>query len=334
MRVVDHQTHWFPPTALEALVGRTTLPRVEKSRTGYVLEIAEGARLALGPELVDLDVQLRAAEAHGVDVLVSSPVTLGEVMHLEGSEAAELLDELNAEAGRTQREHAGRFVGLAMLPLHDTARALEVLDRAILEHDLRGVCVLASIEGAPIGTEDTLPVFRRIEQLGVPVFLHPAVRSRSFPGAGRIVIGGVSWAEAGIGWMYETALAAVSLVDGGVLDTCPALEVVHPHLGGVLPYVVGRLDRMRPPELRSPMREYLRTRFYTDTVGATPGALQLAASLYGRDRLLFATDFPFVPMAPGHDYVTDGVEAGLREAILGNRLPTIARGPGARPPVA
>jgi aminocarboxymuconate-semialdehyde decarboxylase len=320
MRVIDHQTHWFPPAALEALVGRKRLPRVEKTDAGYMLEIAEGARLRLGRELVDLDVQLREAAVHGVDMLVSSPVTLGEVMHLDAAEAAELLDELNAEVGRAQREHAGRFVGLAMLPLHDPARALELLDRAIAEHDLRGVCVLASIEGAPIGTEDTLPVFRRIEQLGVPVFLHPAVRSRSFPGAGRLVIGGVSWAEAGIGWMYETALAAVSLVDSGVLEACPALEVVHPHLGGVLPYVVGRLDRMRPAQVPCPMREYLRSRFYTDTVGATPGALQLAASLYGRDRLLFATDYPFVPMAPGHDYVTDGVEAGLREAILCNRL--------------
>jgi predicted TIM-barrel fold metal-dependent hydrolase len=322
MGLIDHQTHWFPRAALDALVGRKRLPRVEKSGAGYVLEIAEGAQLALGSALVDLDVQLGEAAAHGVEVLVSSPVTLGEVMHLDGSEAAALLDELNAEVGRAQREHAGRFVGLAMLPMHDPARAREVLDRAILEHDLRGVCVLASIEGAPIGAQATLPVFRRIEELGVPVFLHPAVRSRSFPGAGRLVLGGISWSEAAIGWMYETALAGVSLVDSGVLDACPALEVVHPHLGGVLPYVVGRLDRMRPPEVPRSMLEYLRTRFYTDTVGATPGALQLAASLYGPDRVLFATDFPFVPMAPGHAYVADGVEVGLREAILRNGLPT------------
>jgi predicted TIM-barrel fold metal-dependent hydrolase len=43
-------------------------------------------------------------------------------------------------------------------------------------------------------------------------------------------------------------------------------------------------------------------------------------SRYGPDRLLFATDFPFVPMAPGHAYVTNGVEPDLRDAILRNRL--------------
>jgi hypothetical protein len=71
------------------------------------------------------------------------------------------------------------------------------------------------------------------------------------------------------------------------------------------------------------MQDYLRTRFYTDTVSATPGALELPASLYGRDRLLFATDFPFIPMAPGHAYVTDGADDGLREAILDNGLSAI-----------
>jgi hypothetical protein len=38
-------------------------------------------------------------------------------MHLESTEAVELLDGLNAEVGRAQREHADRFAGLAMLPL-------------------------------------------------------------------------------------------------------------------------------------------------------------------------------------------------------------------------
>jgi hypothetical protein len=117
MGVIDHQTHWFPPAALEALVGRTRFPRVQKSGSGYILEVADGAGLPIAPQLVDLEAQLNEAADHGVQTLVSSPVTLGEVMHLESTEAVELLDGLNAEVGRAQREHADRFAGLAMLPL-------------------------------------------------------------------------------------------------------------------------------------------------------------------------------------------------------------------------
>src|ERR1019366_7264223 len=87
---------------------------------------------------------------------------------------------LNEEMARAQRELPNRFVGLAMLPMQDADAAIEALDTAILSLGLRGVCILSHIDGKPIASSETLPIYRRIAELGAPVFLHPANRSSGF----------------------------------------------------------------------------------------------------------------------------------------------------------
>lgn len=64
-------------------------------------------------------------------------------------------------------------------------------------------------------------MFARIAELGVPLFLHPGLRS-----ATRDRTHGFR-EEVGLTWMYQTARAALELVDSGMLDAIPDLVVVH-----------------------------------------------------------------------------------------------------------
>ena len=318
--VVDHQWHWVPASLLETFAKRRVAPLAESSEDGWIFQAGEGLRLPVPPGLLDLDEQLSLASDRGIDVVVSSPVVLAEVLHLDPAEAAELLEEVNAATAAAQRQHPDRFVGLAFLPLQDTDAALRVLEAAVAD-GLTGISMLASIDGAPIATEATLPVFKRIAELGLPIVLHPASRSSTYTqGLGM-------HAELGLGWMYHTALAALNLIQSGVFDECPDLTVLHPHLGGVLPYVLGRIDRL-PGEQRS-LQEYLRRHFYTDVVSATPGALAIAVETYGPDRILFATDYPFVPIEAAFGYVGANASADLSATIFANRLPGLRLPAGA-----
>jgi predicted TIM-barrel fold metal-dependent hydrolase len=122
--------------------------------------------------------------------------------------------------------------------------------------------------------------------------------------------------------MAQTAVGALSLVDSGIMDACPELVVLHPHLGGVLPFVAGRVERMEPQTSAAalPLTTYLRDRFYVDTVSATPGALDLAIQTYGLGKILFGTDYPFIPMAAGVAYLSGRSEA---EVIRANVLPRL-----------
>lgn len=309
--IVDHQVHWLPPRALDALVGRGRVPCAEKTGDAWLLENVAGGRLPVPQEMHDLEYQLELATSLGIDVLVVSSPPLAEVMHLPGDDAAELLLTLNAELGAAQRANPERVVALASLPLQDPDAALRVLDAAVAD-GIRGVMVMSSIEGRPIATDETLPVYRRINELGLPIVLHPAVRSQTLEG-NRPSVG-----EGGIAWMAHTSLAAFNLIESGTLDACPNVQVLHPHLGGVLPYLLGRIQRIQNERKEIDIGRYLRERFYTDTVGRTPGQVAFALKTYGEGRVLFGSDHPFEQMAWMKQFVID---EGAADAVFPHVLP-------------
>ena len=316
--VVDHQVHWFPRAAVEKLILRSTYPMVERGADGgYVLWIDEGVSQPLMDRLtVDVEEHLAHATESGVDVLVLGPATMGEVTHLPAREAAELLDHIHVEYAAAQRAHPDGLVGLAALPMQEPSVALEVLDRAIGELDLRGVSLLTTInQERPLVTEGSLAVFAQIAALGVPLFLHPGFRSTTRLGTRTFR------EEAGLSWTYQTALAALQLVDEGVLDAVPDLVVVHPHLGGVLPYVARRISRLGGSKAQHPLEHYFQTRFYVDTAAGNPGALRLAIETYGIERVVFASDYPFSPMHEPRRLVENNLEPEAAHQIYANRVP-------------
>lgn len=317
--VVDYQTHWLPAAYLDGLVGAPGLPRAERTGEGYRFETPDGAGWMFTVKHTDLDLHLADMAAHGVDLMVSSPGIIGEFAGLHGTALHEAADRLNEACATAQREHPDSFAGLAVLPMTDPELAVRVLDRAIGELGLRGVCIYSNTGGTtPISLPELLPVYQRIEAWGVPLFLHPSTRSLAFDDRLSPVV------ERGLAWMCDTAIAAASLVVDGVLDACPGLVVVHPHLGGVLPYAVGRLSasaRVIGREVR-PVADYLSDRFYTDTAADTAGAFPLAIQTYGGHRILYATDFPFRSRAAMDRTLGEQEAFGLpRATILANRLP-------------
>jgi predicted TIM-barrel fold metal-dependent hydrolase len=90
-----------------------------------------------------------------------------------------------------------------------------------------------------------------------------------------------------------------------VLDAVPDLVVVHPHLGGVLPYVAERIGLLGGSKAEHPIEHYFKTNFYVDTAAGNPGALRLAVEAYGIDRVVFATDYPFYDMSSVRQQVED-----------------------------
>jgi predicted TIM-barrel fold metal-dependent hydrolase len=322
--VVDYQTHWYPPAYLDSIRGRAAYPHTELVGGVYSYEGRMGDRRLLDRRFFDLEVALADMDEHGIDVMVCSPNLVGEVTALPLAEARETAQLLNEEMARAQRELPDRFVGLAMLPMQDADAAIEALDTAIVKLGLRGVCILSHIDGQSIASTETLPIYRRIAQLGVPVFLHPANRSRDFRE------GEVRPIENGLNWVYDTSRAALSLIFSGTLDACPGLTIVHPHTGGILPYVIGRIAATaqatgttveQPPETARSPESYLRENFYADSVNPTSGALQLAIAAYGLDRILLATDYPWQPREPRLADVSANTDAAQERAIFHENAP-------------
>ncbi|HEY7440432.1 MAG TPA: amidohydrolase family protein [Acidimicrobiia bacterium] len=327
--VVDYQSHWYPEAYLETILDRDAFPRTRRGEDGgYVWQSnASDIEWPIPRHFVDLEVSMAQAEADGIDVVVCSPNMVGDVTWYDVGEARETIELVNGEIARAQREYAGRFVGLAMLPLQDTTAALEALEHAIGELELKGVCAIANIRGGPIATPDTLPVYERIEELGVPLFLHPGHRSMSWDLLQRF---GMTM-EVGLSWMFDTSAAALSLVYSGTLDACPTLQVVHPHAGGVLPYLKNRIlgipafhKDLQPVKLERPVEQYFTDQFWVDSVAPTPGSLEVARELYGADRVVFASDFPWLPRTVVMEHLRDNVEEGFVRQIYDNQVAGLA----------
>ena len=133
------------------------------------------------------------------------------------------------------------------------------------------------------------PLIRKLR--GLPFLLHPI----SPPGLDCMLE--LNLANV-VGFMFETTLAAVRLVYAGVFEQCPRLQMIFPHLGGLAPYLMGRLQwgYERFPacneNLSAPPEAYFK-RFYYDTVCRNVPALRMALSMFGAEHVVFGTDIPF-----------------------------------------
>ena len=127
-----------------------------------------------------------------------------------------------------------------------------------------------------------MPFYAELEQRRLPFLLHPI----SPPGLDCMLE--LNLANV-VGFMVGTTLAAVRLVYAGVFERYPALQMIFPHLGGLAPYLMGRLQwgYERFPacseKISAPPEVYFK-RFYYDTVCRNVPALRMALSMFGAEK--------------------------------------------------
>jgi aminocarboxymuconate-semialdehyde decarboxylase len=336
--LVDHHAHWNPPAYLELIRDRDGTPRAELAPDGTWLYTVDedpfGNLWTWGPSFQDLEENIADMDRNGVEVsLLSAGAVGGDLTTCEIDFAKEACGLLNEEVAAAQARHPERLRGLAMLPLQDTDAAIELLDRAIEELGMAGVCIATNLGGASIAPPHLTPLYRRIEELAVPIVLHPTFRSTVFAssikGSSEGSVGG-RIVDVSLGWVYDTSLAVMTLICNGIFDECPHLTVLHPHTGGVIPFITGRVRAaLTVPRtskeftLERSIDEYLRTNVYVDFAsGSSPTMIELAVQTYGSGHVLFGSDYPFVPRG-GYDAILGGLEKNLATEIMSNRLPGI-----------
>ena len=314
--IIDSQVAWYPPDIIEAAKKRNSPPHViQNGVENYVM--AKGVTpIPYTAEHFDLELQIQAQAHNGIDAAIVGPSILGDVTRMDLKLAVKWAGMYNKAYGEAQRAYPGQFFGLATLALQDTAAALELLDEAIVEHGLVGVIVHSNIAGQSIAREEMRPVYSRIEELGVPIFIHPTRSIVNYPDK-------LDWfVEVTFGWMFDTTIAAMSLILNGILDDFPSLQIVHPHFGGIIPYLRGRIrDGMVDPwapNLKRQVDDYLKTNFYTDTAVRAPEDIQFIFDTYGPDRVLFSSDYPWQKIPDYLAFAREHIEERHLKAVLGD----------------
>jgi aminocarboxymuconate-semialdehyde decarboxylase len=207
---------------------------------------------------------------------------------LPSNEGADASMMWNEEMAGAQRKYPGRVWASAAVPLTDTEMAIKVLDHAVTKLGLMGVNIPGSIgRDTRIDADRLAPFYARIEQLGIPIFLHPtdAVFGEDLAGYGGAL-------QLSLGRIIEVSVAASRFVFSGLMERHPGLKVVMSHTGGALPYQSGRMDKNgKNARLPRPPSTYIR-RMYTDTVSPHTMGIKFAIDYYGVDCVMYGSDYP------------------------------------------
>jgi aminocarboxymuconate-semialdehyde decarboxylase len=328
MRIVDSHFHWWPRSVWEALCKRTGYPRAERDGNGgyrYFRNSDAVSSLNPWPAWFDIDKQFEHMDAlgHHVDAFGSIGPFSVHFSDLPPEEGRDAATQWNEEMAGMQRLHPGRFWASAAVPLIDTDIALEVLEDAIGRLGLKGVNLPGSVGSDPRIDHPRLePFYDRVEELGLPLFLHPTdavfsdMLSDGYGGALHLSLGRV----------VEVSVAAMRLVFSGVMERHPNLKLVMSHTGGALPYQAGRMDKngkaAKLPELPS---TYIK-RMYTDTV--TPHALgmEFAVRFFGPDHVMYGSDYPcWLPAETLRFFNEAGFSQDVQDKILSGNARRILR---------
>jgi aminocarboxymuconate-semialdehyde decarboxylase len=292
MRIIDSHFHWWPRQVYEHLCKRDRYPLCTVNARGGYNYVGHEGRPSLNSwkEWFDLDDQLAHMDGLGHEVSVVCSlgplsISFSDLPPEEGRELAFMYNEAMAGA---QRKYPGRVWASAAVPMTDTAIAIEVLDHAINKLGLMGVNIPGSIgQDTRIDAERLAPFYARIEELGIPMFLHPtdAVFGDDLEGYGGAL-------QLSLGRVIEVSVAASRMVFSGLMERHPNLKVVMSHTGGALPYQSGRMDKNgKAAKLPKPPSTYIR-RMYTDTVSPHSLGMKFAIDYYGIDSVMYGSDYP------------------------------------------
>jgi len=289
---IDTHAHYFPQSYIDliAKLGPRCGTTVVQDAQGRTF-IQVGLLLRTGPitpTFIDLDTRLREMDRQGVKIHVLS-LTQPMVYWADDDLGMQLSVAFNDAISAAHRQHPERLFGFATLPFQNPKLAVEELDRAAKLPGIRGVYIATAVRDRELSDRSFFPVYARMEELGLPLFLHPMMinneRMKQF------------YLVNLCGNPFETALAASHLIYGGVLDAFPRFEISLPHAGGVLPILRGRLDRgfetrQECKTIPRPPSEYLK-RFTYDTISYDERILQDLVELVGADRIMMGSDYCF-----------------------------------------
>jgi predicted TIM-barrel fold metal-dependent hydrolase len=245
-------------------------------------------------------------------------IFLQVVSSIPSPESLDICRKTNDQLYEAIQTSNGRLAGFAMLPIGDPRAAAEELERCVRTLGFLGTLIPNHAEGRYFDGDEYLVFWKKAEELGVPIYLHPSPASAklrpTFDGnysnefATMLSIGG--W-----GWHADVALHLLKLFCSGLFDACPRLKLVLGHAGEMLPYMINRVNRRLGHGFGKLDRTLLTV--WKENIWITIsgiwdlGPFACLTRSVAMDRILFSVDYPFERNDAGRDFMVSVRESGL-----------------------
>lgn len=283
----------------------------------------------VGARIADVEEhRLPEMDAAGIDIQVLSLTSPGVQSETDADTARKRARVSNAAIGAVVKRHPERFRAFAALPTQSGKYAADELRRAVEEEGFVGAMVNGQAAGKYLDHEDLDPLWATAEELGVPIYLHPAFPAVPVPILeGFPELTGPVW-----GWGFETASHALRIILSGVFDRHPGATLILGHMGEGLPFTLSRLDDRyaildTPRQLSKPLSHYILHNLYVTTAGVESAEpLHAAIAALGSDRVLFSVDYPYQIVGDATDFIVNvPLEDSVRRAVIGETAAQLLR---------
>ncbi|MEU5099927.1 amidohydrolase family protein [Streptomyces sp. NPDC020996] len=193
--------------------------------------------------------------------------------------AVPLAREANDVLADAVRRHPHRFAAFATLPMYGPQAAAAELERAVSGLGHAGAMLFPRTGETFLDHADFRPGFEAAVHLGVPRYIHAAMRPRNL----------IDTAYSGFGVM------TLRLILAGTLDRHPDLQIILGHWGEMLVPFADRAHLLSTaaPHLQRRVLDYI-----TGNLAVTAGGLHshhmlgAAVDVLGPDRITFGADCP------------------------------------------
>ena len=260
--------------------------------------------------------RLTDMDSGGVAMQILSLAGAVNSTHLTGPDSqagVQLAKDLNDAMKKAVDTNPKRFQAFAELPLHEPQEAVKELHRCVKELGFVGAMLSGSVSGNGIYLDapEYDSVLSAFEELDVPLYLHPGVPPKAVWDAyykfdGKPLLS-AAFGLAGWGWHTEVAIHVLRLALSGALDRHRKLKIIVGHQGEMMPMMMQRFESIFGPSVFGFQRtvgEMLRSQVWVAVSGffSIPPTMALIAT-WGVDRVLFANDYPFMPIEGVQGYI-------------------------------
>src|SRR5262245_26907116 len=279
--IVDVHAHYFPQEYTDLLmrIGGRTLPEAARPLTARPMR--QDAPASLQTRLQQMD------EAE-VQMQVLSPAASPPYADRE-ADAVAAARFINDSYVELAQKYPGRFSAVVSLPLPHIDAALREMERGLDQLGMLGVSLTCSCFDRSTAEAEFEPLYAEMNRRGVVLNYHPIQNGICSP-----MINDYGFTVS-VGASLEDTAIALHLIARRVPERYPNITYVIPHVGGILPMLLQRLDNQAPrqhPNLPEPPSATAR-RFYYDTVShGSHAALLCAWKAFGADHMVAGSDYP------------------------------------------
>lgn len=186
--------------------------------------------------------------------------------------------------------HTDRFSGVTALSLKNVDESVAEIDR-MASCGFKAVLIYPRVDGEmKVDLPEVEPVFARVSELGLPLFLHGNGTSKD-PSLKRLE-------DEGAGVAYSVLAdanvneAVMRMIACGLFDRYPNLRIVIRSGGGGIPLLVQRMFwKHKGPDGEKRYADIFLEHFLIDTASVRPHALPFLIDTLGRDRIVFGSDY-------------------------------------------